>query len=131
MEWEVSWEVSLLQGSVEVVCVCTYKSLKEPQLSLNFRERTIDGHEHQLGMIKQHPNLSSVYGVKSNSPFNKLFYFHVIKGLPFDPMHDLLEGVCPLVWSKVLTSLVERKHLTVTQMNIKWQFPFHRVRQVS
>ncbi|KAJ8048977.1 hypothetical protein HOLleu_01506 [Holothuria leucospilota] len=106
-------------------CMCTYKSLKEPQLSLNFRERTIDGHRHQLGMIKQHPNLSSVYGVKSNCPFNKLCYFHVIKGLPFDPTHDLLESVCPLVWSKVLTSLVERKHLTVTQMNSKLQsFPF-------
>lgn len=102
-------------------CMCTYASLKQPYLSTNYRERTVDGHEHQLQMIRQHPNLSSVYGVKSDSPLNELSFFDVINGLPFDPMHDLLEGVCPLVWSKVLTSLVESKHLSILQMNSKLQ----------
>lgn len=48
--------------------------------------RTIDIHKYyteQARLVQGDPSLMPVYGVKGNSPFNSLRYFHVINGMRF------------------------------------------------
>ena len=65
--------------------------------------------------IRDH--LSKLYGIKSNSIFNTLKYFHCIGGLPPDIMHDLLEGVVPLVFLETIHFFIKKKKITLKYLN--------------
>jgi hypothetical protein len=58
-----------------------------------------------------------LYGINQISVLNKLKYFHVIGGLAPDIMHDLLEGVIPLVLALFIFHCIERKYFTLKQLN--------------
>ena len=57
-----------------------------------FQQRTVAGYEEQSVLVTQDPTFSSIYGLKGQSPLNRLSYFHVVDGLPPDIMHDLFES---------------------------------------
>ena len=44
-------------------------------------------------------------GVKSDCIFNFLWWFHVLKNVAVDLMHDLLEGVLNYVMARILLAL--------------------------
>lgn len=58
-----------------------------------------------------------MYGVNYSSPFNELNYFEVTKTFPPDLMHDLLEGVIPLIIKLVLSWAHREKHITIQEVN--------------
>lgn len=60
-------------------------------------------------------------GVYSSSPLDKLHYFDVTKALPPDIMHDLLEGVIPLVMKLVICKAQTEKHITIKEINEELQ----------
>ena len=55
--------------------------------------RTETGHNHQVEIVKEDPEASSLYGVKTDCPLPALSHFHVINGLPSDIAQDIFEGV--------------------------------------
>jgi len=64
------------------------------------------------------PGKNNFRGVKRDSIFNRLGYFHVIDNWINDPMHTLLEGVIPYVMGAVLYSLSDLcPKLTVESLN--------------
>lgn len=101
-------------------CMCTRTILKNnhtPTQLSKVRERCIEGYDRQVELVADDKSLVSVYGVKAKSPLNELQYFHVINGLPPDPAHDLLEGVCPWLLQKILTYLKDQKVLDIADIN--------------
>lgn len=54
-------------------------------------------------------HLSWVYGVNCDSILNELDYFPVVGGLASDIMHDLLEGVVPLVICDLIHHYIKNK----------------------
>ncbi|KAJ8017774.1 hypothetical protein HOLleu_44589 [Holothuria leucospilota] len=99
-------------------CMCTYEELKSDKLKTLHTTRTEEVYNRHLALIQKDHTLASVYGLKCDSAFNKLQYFHVTRGLPPDPMHDLLEGAVPKVWGEVLTNFVHRKMISLDQFNL-------------
>ncbi|XP_041472583.1 uncharacterized protein LOC121421848 [Lytechinus variegatus] len=101
-------------------CMCTRIILKNnhtPSQLSKVKERCIEGYDRQADLVADDKSLISVYGVKGKSPLNELQYFHVIDGLPPDPAHDLLEGVCPWLLQKILTNLKDQKILDISDIN--------------
>lgn len=56
-------------------------------------------------------------GVARNSSLNKLSYYHVIDNHSFDLMHDLYEGVVPLVVKLVVKDLIDQGAITLGELN--------------
>ncbi len=54
-------------------------------------------------------HFSKLYGLNHNSVLNTLKYFHVINGLPPDIMHDMQEGIIPLIICLVLLVFSTKK----------------------
>lgn len=100
-------------------CMCTYQNLNECKLKTGCLRRTEALYDKHADLVERDESLISVYGLKCRSAFNSLSFFHVSGGLPSDPMHDLLEGVCPLVWAKVLTHYVTCNFITLDMFNRK------------
>ena len=67
----------------------------------------------------QVPDLSQVYGVFGDCAFDKLEYFNVINCVPPDLMHDVLEGVIPLLLKLILRNMVKKHILTFNQINFE------------
>lgn len=61
-------------------------------------------------------------GVKNNSIFNSLSYFHVTDNISCDIMHDLFSGVCKYNFSKILHYFIyEKKIFTLETFNYRKQ----------
>lgn len=56
-------------------------------------------------------------GVARSSSLNNLPYFHVVENSTFDIMHDLLEGMVPLVVKLVLKYLIDERALSLDDLN--------------
>lgn len=65
-------------------------------------------------------NLSKT-GIHSASLFNQLPWFHVIKNISVDVMHDLHEGVCHYNMSHIITRLIQKGCFTLDVLNARKQ----------
>lgn len=61
--------------------------------------------------------MATTYGVLRASILNSLQYFHTTEGLVPDIMHDVLEGVLPLCAKHLLSNLIERSVISLTELN--------------
>ncbi|KAJ8041305.1 hypothetical protein HOLleu_12090 [Holothuria leucospilota] len=106
-------------------CMCTSEELSRATPPNNFIERTPSSYNAQLQLIKDDDHMKTTYGLRKNSPFNCLRYFHVTEGLPPDLGHDLFEGVCPEIISKVLSYFIAEKLTSLKEVNdIISSFPY-------
>lgn len=106
-------------------CMCTSQELSEGCVPKILVERTRSCYDEHVKLIEADENLKTTYGVRKNSPFNQLQYFHVSEGLPPDIAHDLFEGVCPIIMGKVLTKFVCNKIISVEKINdVICNFPY-------
>lgn len=101
-------------------CMATDEQIQNNFYDSDFVARSKDDHDFQcLGLhveeLKKH--FSRLYGVTGESILNELKFFHVIGGLAPDIMHDLLEGVLPLVICETLLHCLKRKYFTITELN--------------
>jgi len=69
----------------------------------------------EVAELKTH--FSWVYGVNHDSILNELQYFHVIGGLTPDIMHDLLEGVIPIVMCDFILYCIKSKFFSLDELN--------------
>ena len=100
-------------------CMVDFHNLSQHVTEEHCVIRTPDGHANHLNGISVDPSLSSTYGVKSVSPFNKLTHFSVTESLPPHSMHDILEGLCPINVCFVLQCLIQLGKLKVKRFNEK------------
>ena len=91
------------------------KTVKENK----FIPRTKEIYEKQVTAVGNHPELASLYGVKEQSPLNKLKYFHVAEGLPSDIAHDIFGGVVKNVLETVIVELVNQGLITYEDIRDK------------
>ncbi|KAJ7998220.1 hypothetical protein DPEC_G00220330 [Dallia pectoralis] len=102
-------------------CMGTYTDIKEKFQEDSYILRTADVHRYHLECIQQNPDSRVTYGVQCSCPFNVLPYFDVTKSLPPDIMHDMLEGVIPLVLKLVLCQAHKEKHISIQEVNEELQ----------
>ena len=74
-------------------------------------------HYYHVKSVAENSALTSVYGVRCQSPFHGLNAFDVIECLPPDLMHDVLQGVLPILLRAVVDKLVESKILTKAELS--------------
>ena len=101
-------------------CLATEKEIQSLFSDCDFIIRSKEDHAEycanlEVPALKEHA--SKLYGILFNSILNELKYFHVIGGLTPDVMHDLLEGVVPLVVSQVLSHCLEKKYFKLEELN--------------
>lgn len=80
-------------------------------------ERTCRQHAEQLTKLKENPNFKPHYGLKLSSMFNDLSFFNVTENYVWDVMHDLFEGVVPLIVKLILQKYVRSKKIRTEQLN--------------
>ncbi|XP_071138269.1 uncharacterized protein [Mytilus edulis] len=98
-------------------CFVTRDNMQTQLNCDDFNLRTEEMHSAQLKNLERDSSLSSVYGVKGDSPLNSLEYFHVTQGLPSDLAHDLFEGVVCYVLTNTVESLVRAGLFTLEDLN--------------
>ncbi|XP_035989246.1 uncharacterized protein LOC110368027 isoform X1 [Fundulus heteroclitus] len=113
--------MSFNSGRICRYCMATYDDIKHLFQEDSFVLRTSEVHQCHLARIQQKPDDKATYGVNSSSPFDTLRYFDVTKSLPPDIMHDLLEGVIPLVMKLVICKAQTEKHITIKEINEELQ----------
>ena len=108
-------------NSTSVTCRFCLASASEMQnvFTDTFVRRNKHSHSHQINMIEMNPAYSPIYGLKFQSPFNDLSYFHTSFMLPPDPMHDLLEGIVPMELMLIINKLISSGYFTLKQLNSK------------
>lgn len=83
----------------------------------SFVLRTTEVHKYHVDCVKNDKQSAVLYGVNGNCTFDALPYFDVTKCFPPDVMHDLLEGVLPLVMKLVICKAHNQKHITISELN--------------
>ena len=104
-------------GPICRFCLCSYADLSSKMHESAFTLRNSVTHQYHVKSVAENPALTSVYGVRCQSPFHGLDAFDVTKCLPPDLMHDVLEGVLPILLRAVVDNLVESKILTKAEFS--------------
>ena len=100
-------------------CMATKEERQEMFSDSECTLRTKDAHAVQLATVLQFPQLAPVYGMKNNSPFDRLQHFNPIWGCPSDVAHDLFEGFVPGALERVTVHFVQQQYFTLPQLNRK------------
>lgn len=85
--------------------------------SVDFPSRTVDSYKVAVETLKT-TDENVVNGLKFDSIFNSLKYFHVAQsGLPPYIAHDLFEGIIAVYLAILLAHFVKKKCFSYTQLN--------------
>ena len=98
-------------------CLIHREDLWERGLADNVELRTEDDYNRALQQLAHDPHLSHCEGVKCDSVFNALKYFHVCRGLPPCLGHDLFEGIVKYDLAAALEYFVEQAWFTYKELN--------------
>lgn len=97
-----------------------------PTAELNFKYadqfevRTAENYNRQADLVEQNLATPATYGIKFNSPFNRLKYGHIVTMLPPDLTHDLCEGIIPNVLTHALKYFIrEKKYFSLQFLKFK------------
>ena len=111
-------------------CHASRSDLKEASLKVEVQElRTPDSYKQCIDHLNQNVDESSYKGIKFDSIFNSLEYFHVCSlGLPPCIGHDLFEGVVKYDVRILLDCFIHAGWFTLTELNRTIEtFPFKGV----
>lgn len=108
---------SFSSGRVCRFCMASYSDVKKHFCEEDFVLRTREGHAYHLESVIDDRERVALYGVQSRCPLSDLDYFDVTKTFPPDVMHDVLEGVVPLVMKLVIREAKKQKHITIPEFN--------------
>ena len=101
-------------------CMVTSDSLVSSFASEGFQQRHEFTHKNHLkcldGPLDAH--YSKVYGINNRSSLLDVKYYSIFGGgLPFDCMHDFLEGVIPSEVKLLLNQCISSKYFTLDEFN--------------
>lgn len=88
--------------------------------------RTSEVHKYLLEQVKSDPSSAAIYGVECESVFSSLSTYRIDTFFPPDVMHDVLEGVVPLIIPTVLNGLLEAQILTLKNLDKVQSFEYGR-----
>ncbi|XP_049328494.1 uncharacterized protein LOC125787802 isoform X1 [Astyanax mexicanus] len=109
--------MSFNSGRICRYCMASYSEMKQKFREESFVLRTAEVHRYHLECVENDPASAALYGVHGTCKFDMLDYFDVTSCLPPDIMHDLLEGVLPLVMKLVICEAHKQKHITIQEIN--------------
>lgn len=101
-------------------CLGTSEDIKNKCFDNEFFPRTKIQHEQHCSSLHSEElrdHFQRTYGVMNDSILNELKHFHVIGGLAPDLMHDILEGLIPLILSKLIVHCIQKKYFTLNTLN--------------
>lgn len=105
-------------GRICRFCMISYKDLRSHVNEDDVIIRSSQVHQYHLQALRESTGISKqTYGVVSECPFTELNYFDVTKNFPPDLMHDFLEGVVPLVITRVIQALHFLHIVSLSQIN--------------
>ena len=93
-------------------CYIGYAERTQSLSTMNIINRTSKDHDHYLQRILNHSDETPLLGVVGQSVLHDLIGFHPTTSLPGDIMHDLFEGVCPIVIMALLKQASSLRLLT-------------------
>uniref|UniRef100_A0A1X7VAW7 Uncharacterized protein n=1 Tax=Amphimedon queenslandica TaxID=400682 RepID=A0A1X7VAW7_AMPQE len=70
------------------------------------------------------PHIKSTFGLCQDSVFHQSHYFHITDGLVPDIMHNVLEGCLPYVMKEMMKLYIDRKLISLNDMNDLISFPY-------
>lgn len=99
------------------LCEISRARLHLGQLGDHFPERTTARTERQLENVLSKRITPKSCGLKKRCALHALTYFRWPENLVLDPMHDLLEGVVPMVIKLILRSAIRSARITDSEIN--------------
>jgi hypothetical protein len=93
--------------------MANYQNITRKRIALS----ELSVHKNHIDAVMRDERFVKTYGVKGESVFKDVANFSVSRCLPPDPMHDILEGLCPINIRIVLLGLISQKKLTVKIFN--------------
>lgn len=93
------------------ICEISRKDLISGEFGNSFAIRTVDSVQNSL--LSDQP--SNRYGIKTSCSLHQLTFYRWPTSQTLDPMHDLLEGVVPMVLKKILYNAVYHSHILTEQ----------------
>ncbi|XP_055715103.1 uncharacterized protein LOC129809293 [Phlebotomus papatasi] len=97
------------------ICLCKLDEIQYKFREEDFSMRTKETYENDVSKLGN--NSDHIRGVRENSLFNDLQYFHVVKNPSIDIMHDVLEGVAQYELNLFFNYLIDHKHNTLHEIN--------------
>ena len=100
-------------------CMATHTQANENFLSDMFTCRTPTDHKRHCDLLDGSLASfhSTTYGINRWSKLGDIDHFSVVNSLPYDIMHDLLEGLFPNELTLLLNHCVSSNYLSVTDLN--------------
>lgn len=111
-------------GRICRFCMVCYDKIKLYSSETNDaypKLRTQKEHDSHTESVLADGTLAGVYGVNKKAALGSLECFHATTSLPPDCMHDMLEGVIPIVLKVCLRGLIVDKILTTRIFNERLQ----------
>lgn len=102
-------------------CMATYDEMKKSFHEEDFVLRRFETHEYHLKACCENAELKKAYGVTGPCPFSELKYFDTTTAFPPDIMHDILEGVVPVILKLVICQSHKEKLITIPEINSELQ----------
>lgn len=105
-------------------CECTRKQCQALTKKLTKEVRTIENYSKQIEIISQceKVDLKVTKGIKFYCILSDLKYFHIIVNQAIDIMHDLNEGVIPVLLKFIILHLQTSKIINLDDLNAKIRF---------
>ena len=99
-------------------CMATHSQASSNFVALVSQPRTPDSHKHHCSLLKGvlQEHHSCTYGVNRRSKLEDIFGFSVVRNLPHDVMHDLLEGIVHDELTLLLNHCVFCKHFSFSEV---------------
>ncbi|CAF1288923.1 unnamed protein product [Rotaria sordida] len=110
------FQQSFSSGSFCRHCFVTYEQRHIPLTDISFVPRTRLKHDMIVNKVIANNDGQIIQGVKSESWFKDLIGFHATESLPPDLMHDIAEGMCPLIISALLKETIQQRLLTYAEI---------------
>lgn len=86
--------------------------------------RTLDSYNNILDRIENSTKVDfkDTRGIKMKCVLNELQYFHILKNVTVDPMHDLNEGVVPFALNQLFRHMIKLKIIPEEELLKKVQY---------
>jgi hypothetical protein len=99
-------------------CLIEKDMLFDHGIDPNAPSRSVVNYMNALQRLAAEPTLNHYEGVKHNSPFNSLKYYHVCNGLPPCLGHDLFEGIVQYDLAMALKDFIQAGWFSLQELNI-------------
>ncbi|CAF1556367.1 unnamed protein product [Rotaria magnacalcarata] len=110
------FQKSFSSGSFCRHCFVTYEQRHIPLTDISFLPRTRIKHDMIVNKVIANNDGQIIQGVKNESWLKDLIGFHATESLPPDMMHDIAEGVCPLIINALLNEVIQQRLLTYSNI---------------